>query len=144
MSKRTHTACYVHLIRGAKKHIPLLDSETSRIKVNNFIRDYAGEKSIPIKALYINPEHVHLLIVLPTNQTIENIVKLIKGSSSHWINHNDIVRSKFSWAVGYAAFTVSKSNLGKVKRYIKNQKEHHRKITFSDEYEKFMQEYANR
>ncbi|HGY55126.1 MAG TPA: IS200/IS605 family transposase [Caldithrix abyssi] len=144
MSKRTYTACYAHLVWGTKDRVPLLKSPESRAATTRYIREYAEEKAIPVKALYVNPDHVHLLIELPTNQTIEEIVKLVKGSSSHWINQNDIIKPKFAWAVGYAAFTVSKLNVGKVKHYIEKQEEHHRKSTFTEEYQKFIKEVENR
>ena len=89
--------------------------------------------------MYTNPDHVHLLIELPVDRTIQDIIKLLKGSSSHWINQNDIIRHKFSWAIGYAALTVSKTNVEKVKKYIQRQKEHHKKVSFNEEYMKFLQ-----
>ncbi|MGD9487191.1 MAG: IS200/IS605 family transposase [Calditrichaceae bacterium] len=141
MSKRTHTACYIHLIWGVKDRAPLLSSNEVQKKVNHYFQNYLNELEINLIGLHTNSDHVHLLIELPLNRTIQDIVKLLKGSSSHWINQNDIIKMKFAWAVGYAAFTVSKSNVSKVKRYILNQKEHHREATFTQEYEKFI---ANR
>ena len=143
MSKRSYTACYIHLIWGVKERLPLLRTKEVRIKVNKYIHQYAVTKNIPIKVLFTNSDHIHLLIELPTNKTIEGIVKLIKGSSSHWINQNDIIEPKFSWAVGYAAFTVSKMNIGKVFKYILNQEEHHKKLTFKQEYDRFIKSYCN-
>ncbi len=71
------------------------------------------------------------------------MVKLTKGSSSHWINQNNIIAPKFAWAVGYAAFTVSKSNVQRVYNYVLNQEEHHKRVTFQQEYEEFMKNYIN-
>ena len=76
---------------------------------------------------------------MPTNRTIQDIVKFVKGSSSHWINQNNIIKEKFSWAKGYSAFSVSKSGVYRVRKYIKNQEEHHRKKSFAEEYSKFLQ-----
>lgn len=137
MSKRSHTACYIHLIWGVKDRAPLLNSDEVQNKVNHYFQEYLKELEIKIMAMHTNPDHVHFLIELPLDRTIQDVVKLLKGSSSHWINHNDIIRHKFSWAAGYAAFTVSKSNVDKVKKYIQNQKEHHAKLTFAEEYEKY-------
>ena len=141
MPKHTYTACYVHLIWGTKDRLPLLNNPEAKAKTTKFISEYTVEKAIPLEALYVNPDHVHLLIELPTNRTIEDIVKLIKGSSSHWINQNDIIKQKFAWAVGCAAFTVSKSNIGKVTNYIRNQENHHRKKSFRQEYDEFIQQF---
>ena len=110
MSKRSHTACYVHLIWGTRDRKPFLSTEETQKKVNQFFYTYLNELNIRVLALHAQPDHTHFLIELPVERTIKDIVKLLKGSSSHWINQNDITRSKFSWAVGYTAFTVSKSN----------------------------------
>jgi putative transposase len=96
MSKKSYTACYIHLIWGVKDRQLLLKSEEARIALRKFINQYVKLKKINLKIMFINPEHIHLLIELATNQTIEDIVKLIKGSSSHWINQNDIIKLKFA------------------------------------------------
>ena len=92
-----------------------------------------------MKINYVNSDHVHAIISLPTNYTIENVLKLLKGNSSYWINKK--IGSKFSWARGYAAFSVSESVLSKVENYIKNQEEHHKKTSFAEEYGLFLKKY---
>jgi len=139
MSKRSYSSCYIHLIWGTKERSPLLGSREVQIKINHYFQKYLAELKIRVLALYTNPDHVHLLIDLPVDRTIRDIVKLLKGSSSHWINQNDIIRHKFSWSTGYAAFTVSKTNVEKIKLYIQHQKEHHQKATFREEYIRFLQ-----
>ena len=141
MSKRSYTSCYIHLIWGTKNRSPLLDPREVQIRINQYFQKYLAELRIKLLALYTNPDHVHFLIELPVDRTIQDIVKLLKGSSSHWINHNDIIRHKFSWGIGYGALTVSKTNVEKVKKYIQRQKEYHQKVTFNDEYNKV---FANR
>lgn len=95
-----------------------------------------------MKINFINAEHVHTLIDLPTTLSIEECFKLLKGSFSHYINQNRLVNTKFRWARGYGAFSVSESNVQKVVDYIKNQEEHHRVKTFTEEYELFMKKYG--
>jgi putative transposase len=89
-----------------------------------------------------NPDHVHALIDLPTGSSIEKVVQLLKGSSSHWINSNDVVTGKFAWGRGYGAFSVSHSNADVVARYIADQKEHHRTRTFADELREFIDRHG--
>jgi len=67
-----------------------------------------------MKINYVNPDHVHALIDLPTRLSIEELVQLLKGSSSHWINANDVIKEKFAWGRGYGAFSVSESNVNAV------------------------------
>lgn len=70
--------------------------------------------------------------------SLSQAMQLIKGESAFWINKNDITSMKFGWADEYYAASVSESNLNRVRAYIDNQEEHHRKETFADEYERFM------
>jgi REP element-mobilizing transposase RayT len=92
-----------------------------------------------MKTNFINSDHVHVLLNLPTNKTVEEVLKLLKGGSSHWINKS--VNYKFSWGIGYGAFSISDSNLETVTKYIKQQEEHHRKKSFSDELDLFRKMY---
>ena len=84
----------------------------------------------------------HALIDLPTSMSIEDVIKLFKGGSSHWINENKLVRGRFAWGRGYGAFSVSHSDVERVARYIANQEEHHRKWTFAEEYGLFVKRYG--
>ena len=95
-----------------------------------------------MKINFFNADHTHALIDLPTDKSIEQVIQLLKGSSSHWINEQKLVRGKFAWGRGYGAFSVSHSDVGRVARYIANQEEHHRKRTFAEEYELFVRRYG--
>jgi len=86
----------------------------------------------------VNPEHVHVLIDLPTNLCIEDIMQLLKGGSSHWINESNLLAGKFGWGRGYGAFSVSQSSVAEVAKYIANQEQHHRKKSFSEELKLFV------
>lgn len=90
-----------------------------------------------MKTNYVNIDHVHALISMPTNKTIEEVFQLLKGNSSYWINLQ--IENKFQWAKGYAAFSVSDQNLGKVVKYINNQELHHKRESFSEEFDELMQ-----
>jgi putative transposase len=86
-----------------------------------------------MKINYINADHVHALVDLPTNMSIEELIQLLKGSSSHWVNANSNLPGKFAWGRGYGAFSVSESNVAPAAAYIAGQEEHHRVRTFADE-----------
>jgi REP element-mobilizing transposase RayT len=103
---------------------------------------YSHEKGIYMKINYFNADHTHALIDLPTNLTIEQVIQLLKGSSSHWINQNHLVKGRFAWGRGYGAFSVSHSDVRKVANYIARQEEHHRKRSFAEEYEIFVDRYG--
>ena len=95
-----------------------------------------------MKINHVNADHVHLLIDLPTSLSIEELIQLLKGSSSHWINANNIIIGKFAWGRGYGAFSVSESNVDQVARYIAQQEEHHRVRTFAAELREFIDRHG--
>ncbi len=107
------------------------------------ISAYARENQIALEALNVQMEHVHALIDLLSSQTVENIVKLLKGESSQWINEQNVIAQRFSWQRGYGAFSLSPSHCHSVKSYINNQDEHHRRKTFAEEYRTLLAKYGS-
>jgi len=112
----------------------------SRASTN--LTEYSREKGIYMKINYFNTDHAHALIDLPTNLTIEQVVQLLKGSSSHWVNQNHLVKGRFAWGRGYGAFSVSQSEVSNVANYIAKQEDHHRKRSFGEEFEIFVKRYG--
>ncbi len=74
----------------------------------------------------------------------EELMQLLKGSSSHWVNGNNLLLGKFAWARGYGAFSVSESNLEQVTAYIAGQEQHHRIRTFTEEIKEFIERHGLR
>lgn len=106
------------------------------------IRDNAKSKSIFIDIIGGYSEHCHCLVSLGSDQTIEKIMQLIKGESSFWINKEKLIRQKFEWQNEYYAVSVSESMVSEVRTYIKRQEEHHKKKTFEEEFDEFIQQYG--
>jgi len=119
----------------------MLDKRAAALASSN-LSQYSQEKSIYMKINYFNAEHTHALIDLPTNLTIEQVIQLLKGSSSHWINQKRLVRGRFAWGRGSGAFSVSHSDVNRVANYIAGQEEHHRKRSYAEEYELFVKRYC--
>ena len=140
MSLRSYNKIWIHFIwetfDGEK-----IFSKDQRKEISNLLYDYRKEKKIFMKINFVNADHVHALLDLPTNLTIEDCIKLLKGASSFYINKNRIIKTKFSWGKGYGTFSVSASQVNTVVRYIKNQEEHHRIKSFTEEYELFIKKY---
>jgi putative transposase len=128
---------WIHFVWSTKKRAPLLTDEV-RSTVFQHIRENAHQKNIYIDFIGGYVDHAHALISLGTDQTISQIMQLIKGESSFGINKNKLCRSKFEWQEEYFAVSVSEAIVGKVRSYIKNQEEHHRHKTFEEEYEEFI------
>ena len=95
------------------------------------------------KLLIINgvEDHLHALVGFRPHQSISDLLKDIKANSSKWINENKFTKSKFHWQEGYGAFSYSRSDLTNVINYIKTQEDHHRKVTFIDEYRSYLKEF---
>ena len=140
MSLHSYSRVWLHLIWATLERRPLL-SKLAAAKVSGYLSQYASEKGIYMKINHVNPEHVHVLIDLPTNLCIEDAMQLFKGSSSHWINERNLLPGKFGWGRGYGAFSVAQSGAAAVAKYIANQEAHHRTKGFSDELKLFVERY---
>ena len=95
------------------------------------------------KMLCINgmPDHVHMLVGFHTTQSIADFMQDVKANSSKWINEKKLTKSRFEWQSGYGAFSYSKSQVPDVIAYIQNQKTHHQKKTFQEEYKLFLEKF---
>ncbi|MBL7858672.1 MAG: IS200/IS605 family transposase [Cyclobacteriaceae bacterium] len=128
-----YTKLWTHAIFSTKngKHLIMPPLES---RLQNFIHEQLLELGCPCRAINGMPDHIHILFLQHAGKSIAEIVRKVKGSSSFWINQNKLCIQKFSWQTGYAAFAVSESQVQRVFEYISNQKEHHQKENFSDEY----------
>ncbi len=128
---------WVHLIWSTRKRDPVLRKEV-RGKIFTHIKRNVKEKDIYLDMINGHIDHVHTLISLKRTQTIAKVAQLLKGESSNWIREENLLPGRFSWQDEYIALSVSESMVDRVREYIKNQEEHHRKMTFAEEYEKFL------
>jgi REP element-mobilizing transposase RayT len=108
-----------------------------RQKIFDHIRENAKKQKIHIDTIGGHFDHVHALIRLLKNMTISQIMQLIKGESSFWINKNHRVNDQFLWQTEYYATSVSPQNLEVVRNYIKNQDKHHIDKTLEEELKSF-------
>lgn len=95
------------------------------------------------KPIIVNgmPDHIHAFVGLRPAMAIADLVRDIKNNSSNFINDRRLVKGKFSWQEGYGAFSYSHSHIGEVYNYILNQEEHHKKVTFREEYLNFLTKF---
>jgi len=95
------------------------------------------------KMLSINdmPDHVHMLVGFRTTQTVADFMQDVKADSSQWINNSKFSKSRFEWQSGYGVFSYSKSQIPEVIQYIQNQKVHHQKVSFLDEYKSILKKF---
>jgi putative transposase len=131
----------IHAVWGTKNKEHLIKLETRPILLEH-IRENAKAKGIFIDTINSQPDHVHCLFGLNADMALAKALNLIKGESSFWMNKQKIIRTHFERADDYFAASVSESQIMKVRNYIRNQDEHHRKVTFEEEYNKFMKSYG--
>ncbi len=127
---------WLHAVWGTKNREPVLQKEI-RDRVVNHIVDNSKAKGFYIDCINGYTDHLHSLMTLNADLSLSKQMQLIKGESSFWINKNKLVRGHFEWADEYFAVSVSEDKLDNVRNYIINQEEHHKKITFLEEYNNF-------
>ena len=140
MSLHSYSRVWLHLVWATLERRPLL-TKPAAAKLSAHLHDYAKAKGISMKINFVNSDHVHALIDLPTNLCIEDMMQLFKGSSSHWINEQNLIAGKFGWGRGYGVFSVSESGVSEVCAYIADQEEHHQRRDFAGELKLFVQRY---
>ena len=131
---------YTHFVLTTLHRHPVI-SETNRIRIEKYITGIVNNNDSQLYAIYANPEHVHILVSRSPKLSEEDLASIIADSSQKFINENKLTDKKFSWQESASAFSVSKSDIDKVCKYILNQPEHHRKVTFAEEYDKFIKFY---
>lgn len=134
----SYNKIWIHAIFGTKYRTHFLNAGIEK-EVHQIIKDKLRELGCPVRIINGMPDHVHCLFLLNPQKSIMEVMKIVKGSSSYYINQNKLIDEKFTWQIGYGAFSVSQSVMVRAFNYIKNQKEHHRKKDFKDEYAEFLE-----
>ncbi len=131
----TFTTLYTHIVFGAKNRESVVSAHLDvHAYLGGIVKNLGG---VPLKVGGM-ADHAHLLVRFKATVAVADAVEKIKGSSSKWINEQ--IDTRFRWQKGYSAFSVSPSAVDAVVRYISNQAEHHRVISFTEEYLGFLKE----
>jgi putative transposase len=130
----------LHLIFSTKNREPWLTPEI-RTELHPYLAVVLREKGCPALQVGGVEDHVHLLFGLSRTLTVAELVETVKTSSSKWMKTKGEAHRGFHWQTGYGAFSVSQSDSEAVVLYIQNQEQHHRKMTFQEEYRKFLLRY---
>jgi putative transposase len=137
----TYTSLYYHIVFSTKNRAGFINT-----KIEKRIWEYIGgitreNKMIALQVGGIE-DHIHALVKAPPTLAPSKIAQLLKGGSSLWIRTEFPELWGFEWQDGYGAFTVSKSALPDVQGYIQNQRQHHRKMSFQEEYLAFLKKHG--
>jgi len=136
----SHHGLLIHVIFSTKLRRPLL-ADDWRDELFAYMGGTIKEHKGIILASGGIEDHVHLLTKIHPSYAIAKTIQLIKANASRWINQQRKISAKFEWQRGYGAFTVSQSMSPAVKRYIANQREHHRRQSFQEEYLEFLRRH---
>ncbi|MGF1671488.1 MAG: IS200/IS605 family transposase [Balneolaceae bacterium] len=136
----TYTQIHIHSIFAVQNRQSLIQPswEIELYKYITGIVQNNGHKLLQINGM---PDHVHLLIGMRPVQSLSELMQQVKQDSSKWINEKRLAAGRFSWQEGFGAFSHSKSQVQTVITYIQNQKEHHKKKSFREEYLEFLEKW---
>jgi len=136
----TYTQLHIHFVFAVKYRAAIIqpDWEDRLHKYITGIAQNNGHKLLSINSV---PDHLHMFVGLNPKQSISDMMQQIKGDSSEFVNKQNFTKRKFYWQDGYGAFSNSHSQIDAVVKYIMNQKIHHQKKTFKDEYIEMLKDY---
>ena len=137
----SYVKIWLHGVWGTKNRNSIL-SENIHDNVCLHIRSNAAKNDIFIDTIDGGSDHLHSLMTLSANMTVSKQMQLIKGESSYWINKNRLINGRFEWGDRYFVESISANQVERVRAYIRCQKEHHKKTTFLDEYNAFLQKFG--
>ncbi len=131
----------IHLVFSTKNREPFI-TPAVETELHPYIAKVFRELKSPSLAIDGTSDHVHILFSLARVITIADLVEEVKTSTSKWIKTKGREFKNFHWQRGYGGFSIGQSNVAALKRYIRGQKQHHRRVTFQDEYRKFLNAYG--
>jgi REP element-mobilizing transposase RayT len=136
----SYHSLYYHLIFATKNRCSFLNDP----QLEEMYKYMTGViKSLKAKLFMINgpSDHVHIALSTPPDISVSDCARSIKANTSRWIHERFEGLNNFRWQEGYSAFSVSKSNMPQVVRYIQNQREHHKIVTYEDELKSFLKKH---
>jgi putative transposase len=129
----SYVSSHYHCVFSTKERRPLMTPDLCK-RLWPFLGGIARQNQMKVLKIGGVADHVHILLSLPATLPISKAMQLIKGSSSKWVHKTFPEQRLFEWQEKYGAFTVSVSQLDNIVKYIEDQAEHHRKITFQEEF----------
>ena len=137
---QTFTCLHYHLIFSTKHRLPLITADLQP-RLFEYVGGILRNHDSCLLAAGGVADHVHLLARLSKTASVADSLRVIKANSSKWVHEEFPNLKDFAWQTGYGAFAVSYSTLAAVKRYLARQEEHHRKLTFQDEFREFLRKH---
>ena len=136
----TYSQLYIHFVFAVQNRLALIDEQWEQ-KLHQYITGIVQQNKHKLMVINGTSDHLHLLVSMQPNQSPSELMYHIKRSSSHWINENRFCRGHFSWQEGFGCFSYGKSQVSALATYIEQQKEHHQKRPFREEYLALLQKF---
>lgn len=127
---------WLHIAFSTKERRPFLRDEAVRDEMFRMLGHHVGETGCTAVRSGGWIDHVHLVVGLSRTTTIAQLIEHVKGETSKWVKKSPHLQRAFAWQAGYGEFSVSQSNLQRVVSYVEGQPEHHRMVSFEDEFRK--------
>ncbi|QEL14383.1 IS200/IS605 family transposase [Limnoglobus roseus] len=137
---QTFTSLHYHIVFSTKHREPIITPDFQpRLYeyLGGIVRSQGGE----LVAAGGMPDHIHILVRLNQQHAVADVMRVLKANSSGWVHETFAARNSFAWQTGYGAFTAGLSTMSRVKAYIANQAEHHKRVTFQDELRSFLKKH---
>ncbi|SHN07149.1 IS200/IS605 family transposase [Mucilaginibacter sp. OK098] len=136
----TYTQIHIQCVMAVKYRNSLIQphwKDQLQKYITGITQNY-GHKMLAINNM---PDHLHMFFGFRPNQSLSDLMRIVKSESTKWINDKQFTPAIFNWQEGYGAFSYSRSQVTKVTEYVLNQEEHHRKKTFLEEYQQFLEQF---
>jgi putative transposase len=133
----TYLALHCHLVFSTKERLPLVEPSW-RDRLHAYMGGILCEMDVVPESTGGTADHVHVLAGFRATHAIADIVHDVKRGSSAWV-HDELKQKEFAWQTGYAALTVSPSQVKAVQQYIESQKKHHHRQSFQEEYRELLE-----
>jgi REP element-mobilizing transposase RayT len=136
----TYTQVHIQFVFAVQNRISLIQAswEEELFKYITGIVKNTKHKMIAINGM---PDHLHMFVGLHPTQSMSDLMRVVKGESSEWINKRGFIKGKFQWQEGYGAFSYGHSQIDSVYNYIMNQKRHHAKTSLIEEYKQLLEKF---
>ena len=129
---------HIHLVFGTRDRMPMITKDVQP-ELWSYLAGICRNQGMAAITINGMEDHAHILFHLPPVISLAKAVRLLKANSSKWMNEHG---RRFTWQEGYGAFSVSVSNTATVAKYIRNQEQHHRKMTFAEEYQLLLERHG--
>ena len=125
----TYTQIHIHCVFALKFRLALIESSWKN-RLHQYITGIVQNHNHKMLCINSMPDHLHMFFGMRPDQSLSELIRIVKGESSEWINKDKLAFSTFRWQEGYGAFSYAKSQIAIVCDYIENQEEHHKKTIY--------------